>query len=381
MKLTSKVFLGALILVGVVAIYFIFVPKSEGSYTKKVENKASEIVAKQTAERKNKKQSKEKDNMLDNQEADLKEIYLAGGCFWGVEAYFERITGVTDVTAGYTNGETADTSYEQLAATNHAEAVHITYDANQVSLRELLQYYFRVVDPTSLNQQGNDRGTQYRSAIYYQNDEEKQVIETVIAEKQELYDKPIVIQVEELEHYVLAEEVHQDYLTKNPNGYCHIDITKADEILIDESDYPKPSTKELKKLLSADAYAVTQESVTERAFSNEYWDFFEPGIYVDVATGEPIFSSEDKYDSQCGWPSFTKPIISEVVTYHEDNTYNLQQIEVRSRAGDSHLGHVFEDGPKDKGGLRYCINSLSIKFIPKAEMVEAGYGSLLVVAK
>lgn len=150
--------------------------------------------------------------------------------------------------------------------------------------------------------------------------------------------------------------------------------------MIDATDYPKPSDKELKKQLAPDVYAVTQEAKTEMSFSNEYWDFYEPGIYVDVVTGEPLFSSEDKYDSQCGWPSFTKPISAEVVTYHEDNSFNIEQVEVRSRSGNSHLGHVYEDGPKDRGGLRFCMNSLSLKFIPRDEMIEAGYSYLLIVA-
>ena len=277
---------------------------------------------------------------------NIREIYLAGGCFWGMEAYMERIHGVKDAISGYANGNTEKTSYQMIGVTDHAETVKVTYDTNQISLDKLLQYYFKVIDPTSVNKQGNDRGRQYRTGIYYQD-------------------------------YIVAEEYHQDYLKKNPNGYCHIDITKADEPVIDEKDYPKPSDAELKAKLTPLQYSVTQNKHTERSFSNEYWDNFQPGIYVDVTTGEPVFSSNDKFESGCGWPSFTKPIIKDVVHYETDNSFNMQRTEVLSRAGNAHLGHVFDDGPKDKGGLRYCINSASIKFIPLAEMEKAGYGYLI----
>lgn len=372
----SRIITLGLLVFGVLVIALLYtqlIKKTEA--TTKIETTIKKLDAEKSEERKKEKKKKP------NQKENLKELYLAGGCFWGVEEYFSRIEGVTNVTSGYANGLTEEASYYTLNETKHAEAVHITYDANQITLKKLINYYFRVVDPTSLNKQGNDVGEQYRSAIYYQTDEEKEVIETSISEKKNLYKKPIVIEVEALKHYVLAEEEHQDYLKKNPNGYCHIDVTKAEDIIIDESDFPKPSDKELKEKLSPEAYAVTQKDETEGAFSNEYWDFFEPGIYVDVATGEPLFSSEDKYDSNCGWPSFTKPIVSEVVTYKEDTSYNMKRTEVRSRSGDSHLGHVFDDGPKDKGGLRYCINSLAIKFIPKKDMEKAGYSDLLIVAK
>ena len=304
-------------------------------------------------------------------------IYLAGGCFWGLEAYMERIQGVIDAVSGYANGKGDTTNYQLLHATDHAETVKVTYDPNKISLDKLLQYYFRVIDPTSINKQGNDRGRQYRTGIYYQDGADKAVIEQALAQLQTKYKKPVQIEVQPLKNYIVAEEYHQDYLKKNPNGYCHIDITKADEPVIDEKDYPKPSDAELKAKLTPLQYSVTQNKHTERSFSNEYWDNFQPGIYVDVTTGEPVFSSNDKFESGCGWPSFTKPIAKEVVHYQTDNSFNMQRTEVLSRAGNAHLGHVFDDGPKDKGGLRYCINSASIKFIPLAEMEKAGYGYLI----
>ena len=308
-------------------------------------------------------------------------IYLAGGCFWGLEAYMERIQGVTDAVSGYANGKGDTTNYQLLHATDHAETVKVTYDPNKISLDKLLQYYFRVIDPTSINKQGNDRGRQYRTGIYYQNEQDKAVIEAALKTLQSKYQEPIQIEVEPLKNYVEAEEYHQDYLKKNPNGYCHIDIKKADEPLIDDKKYPKPSDTELKQKLTALQYDVTQGKHTERSFSNEYWDNFTPGIYVDITTGEPLFSSKDKFESGCGWPSFTKPIAAEVAEYQKDNSFNMTRIEVLSRSGHAHLGHVFDDGPRDKGGLRYCINSASIKFIPLDEMEKQGYGDLIPFVK
>ena len=308
-------------------------------------------------------------------------IYLAGGCFWGLEAYMERIQGVIDAVSGYANGKGDTTNYQLLHATDHAETVKVTYDPNKISLDKLLQYYFRVIDPTSINKQGNDRGRQYRTGIYYQNEKDKAVIEAALKTLQSKYQEPIQIEVEPLKNYVEAEEYHQDYLKKNPNGYCHIDIKKADEPLIDDKKYPKPSDAELKQKLTALQYDVTQGKHTERSFSNEYWDNFAPGIYVDITTGEPLFSSKDKFESGCGWPSFTKPIAAEVAEYQKDNSFNMTRIEVLSRSGHAHLGHVFDDGPRDKGGLRYCINSASIKFIPLDEMEKQGYGDLIPFVK
>lgn len=310
---------------------------------------------------------------------NLRDMYLAGGCFWGLEEYFSRVDGVVDVTSGYANGKTDTTNYEQVGRTDHAETVHISYDASKISYKELLLYYLRVVDPTSVNRQGNDRGRQYRTGIYYTADEEAAAAREVLAEKQKSLSAPIAIEVEPLRHYILAEEYHQDYLRKNPGGYCHIDVREAADPVIDGSRYPKPDEETLRKILTADQYAVTQEGMTERAFSNEYFDKFERGIYVDVATGEPLFSSRDKFESGCGWPSFTKPVSPDVVNYKEDLSYNMKRIEVRSRMGEAHLGHVFNDGPKDRGGLRYCINSLAIRFIPEADMGKTGYGYLLGV--
>jgi len=334
--------------------------------------------------------SKYPDNPNDDVTYDkskLKDIYFAGGCFWGVEAYMERVYGVADVTSGYANGKTKDPTYEDVVTgkTGYAETVHVQYDPERVSLEKLLKRYFTIVDPTSLNKQGNDRGTQYRSGIYYTNSAEKTVIDAVVAKEQKRYDDKIVTEVKPLKNYTLAEEYHQDYLEKNPNGYCHVSFDSLENqdvpSLIDEKKYPKPSDQELKKKLTDAQYEVTQNANTEAAFSNKYWDSFEDGIYIDVATGEPLFSSADKYDSQCGWPSFTKPIVPEVIVEKKDKSFNMVRTEVRSRSGNSHLGHVFDDGPQDKGGLRYCINSAAIDFVPLDKMEEKGYGYLTSLVK
>ncbi|ANU26380.1 peptide-methionine (R)-S-oxide reductase MsrB [Planococcus versutus] len=317
----------------------------------------------------------------------LQDIYLAGGCFWGVEAYMARVYGVYDVTSGYANGNTENPTYEEVTRENtgHAETVHVRYDPERVELKEVLNHYFMIIDPTLLNQQGNDRGEQYRTGIYYENEADRAVIDKVVAAQTDRYDEPIVTEVELLDHYYLAEEVHQDYLEKNPDGYCHVEFDTLEnqqlgedaQSLIDPALYPKPSDEELKATLTDIQYEVTQEDGTEPSFSSEYDGFYEPGIYVDITTGEPLFSSADKYDSTTGWPSFTKPIDSKVVTEHDDGLFFMKRTEIRSRAGDNHIGHVFNDGPKDKGGLRYCMNGAALLFVPEAEMEAEGYGFLL----
>ncbi|WZL83303.1 bifunctional peptide-methionine (S)-S-oxide reductase MsrA/peptide-methionine (R)-S-oxide reductase MsrB [Vallitaleaceae bacterium 9-2] len=314
-------------------------------------------------------------------EKNLQTIYFAGGCFWGVEEYFSRIEGVHDAVSGYANGTTENPSYEDVIyrKTGHAETVKVVYDETQISLEQLIGYFYKIIDPTSLNRQGNDVGNQYRTGIYYSRVEDRPIIEKLQDLEQKKYTKAIVVENLPLDNFYLAEEYHQDYLKKNPNGYCHVDMKKLEEdvVFINPEDYSKPSDAVLREQLTEIQYEVTQKNNTEYAFSNAYYDNYEPGLYVDVVTGEPLFLSTDKYDSGCGWPSFTKPVVEEVVHYTTDTSFNMVRVEVRSRVGDSHLGHVFEDGPKEQGGLRYCINSASIRFVALEQMEQEGYGELI----
>ena len=307
----------------------------------------------------------------------MAEIYLAGGCFWGLEEYFSRIFGVLQTSVGYANGQVETTNYQLIKETDHAETVQVVYDEKVVSLREILLYYFRVIDPLSVNQQGNDRGRQYRTGIYYLEEANLPTVNTVVREQELLIGRKIAVEVEKLRHYILAEDYHQDYLKKNPGGYCHIDVRDAEKPLIDSANYEKPSQAVLRESLSEESYRVTQEAATEAPFSNAYDQTFEEGIYVDITTGEPLFFAKDKFASGCGWPSFSRPISKELIHYYQDLSHGMERIEVRSRSGNAHLGHVFTDGPRELGGLRYCINSASLRFIAKDEMEEAGYGYLL----
>ena len=307
----------------------------------------------------------------------MAEIYLAGGCFWGLEEYFSRISGVLQTSVGYANGQVETTNYQLIKETDHAETVQVIYDEKAVSLREILLYYFRVIDPLSVNQQGNDRGRQYRTGIYYLGEEDLPTIYALVQEQERMLGRKIAVEVEKLRHYILAEDYHQDYLKKNPGGYCHIDVRDAEKPLIDAANYEKPSQAALRENLSEESYRVTQEAATEAPFRNAYDQTFEEGIYVDITTGEPLFFAKDKFASGCGWPSFSRPISKELIHYYQDLSHGMERIEVRSRSGNAHLGHVFTDGPQELGGLRYCINSASLRFIAKDEMEEAGYGYLL----
>lgn len=313
---------------------------------------------------------------------EYKTIYLAGGCFWGTEKYMDKINGVKYTDVGYANGNTKNPTYEQVCTKNtgHAETVRVIYSPSEASLKFLLDLYYDVIDPTSINKQGGDEGNQYRTGIYYDNEDDKLIIDESIKKLQEKYKDKIVIEVEPIKNYYLAEEYHQKYLEKNPLGYCHIPYNKfpkAQKAVDNPLNYMIPSDEELKQKLTELQYNVTQKSETEPAFVNEYWTNTKDGIYVDIVTGEPLFLSTDKFYSGCGWPSFSKPISDDIIQEKEDTSLGMKRTEVRSKFGDSHLGHVFNDGPTDKGGLRYCINSASIKFISKENMEKEGYGYLL----
>ncbi len=311
-----------------------------------------------------------------NERKNMSEIYLAGGCFWGVEGYFSQIKGINDTEVGYANGKTDKTSYEELKKSGHAEALWLKYDNNQISLTEILLHYFRLIDPTSLNKQGNDVGVQYRTGIYYTNKSDLKIIQDFLANKQKEYNKPIVVEVQNLKNFVKAEEYHQNYLAKNPNGYCHVDLSLAKKPLFDSKKF-KLTDEELKKKLPTISYEVTQKNATEAPYSSKYDKFNKKGIYVDIVSGEPLFSSSDKFDAGCGWPSFSKPIVSDKIDYKKDTSHGMERVEVRSKV--SHLGHVFDDNPN--GGLRYCINGAALKFIPFEDMEKEGYEEFKIFVK
>lgn len=314
----------------------------------------------------------------------LRTIYLAGGCFWGTEHFMKQIRGVTGTRTGYANSIVERPSYQQVCTgeTKAAETVEVQYDNSQLSLELLLDLFFKTIDPTSINQQGNDKGTQYRTGIYYTDEADRAIAEKKLEELSRQYSEKIAVELKPLENFYEAEAYHQDYLGINPGGYCHINpelfiLAREANPLPDKKDFLKPEPGQLRQILTPMQYAVTQENFTEPPFDNEYWSEDRPGIYVDITTGQPLFLSTDKFDSGCGWPSFSQPIDKNLIAEKTDLSHQMKRIEVRSALGDAHLGHVFNDGPKEKGGLRYCINSASLRFIPLYQMKAEGYGAYI----
>lgn len=320
---------------------------------------------------------------LTRKDEDLmnKMIYLAGGCFWGTEKYLSLINGVVGTEVGYANGNTENPSYEDVCRRNtgHAETVKVVYDPEKIELKNLLKLFYKAIDPVAVNRQGNDIGSQYRTGVYYVDKDDEAVIKVSLDELQKEYSEPLAVEVMELKNYYPAEEYHQKYLDKNPGGYCHIGEAEFHELKEAQKDtkFKVKSKMELERTLTEMQYNVTQNNATEPPFDNEYYDNFKEGIYVDITSGEPLFTSKDKFDSGCGWPSFSKPIDEKVIKEKLDLSHGMVRTEVRTANSDSHLGHVFNDGPGELGGLRYCINSASLKFIPVEEMEERGYGDLL----
>lgn len=301
----------------------------------------------------------------------MKTIYLAGGCFWGVERYISLIPGVTTTLCGYANGDVENPTYEEVCKgkTNFREAVKVTY--SNTTLETILFAFFRIIDPTITNRQGNDVGSQYQTGIYFVDDESKKIVE-----KSCKYWKKTLFKIlrwdKRIKKLFSSWKLSSKIPWKNPSGYCHInsslfEFAKNIKII---SQYDVPSDEDIKNNLTKLQYEVTQNAYTEKPFENEFYNFDKKGIYVDIVTGEPLFTSMDKFHSSCGWPAFSKAIDDNVIVYKNDYSHNMSRVEVLSRSGNSHLGHVFNNDPESTNGIRYCINSASLKFIPYEEMDE-----------
>ncbi len=325
----------------------------------------------------------------------LEEATFAGGCFWCMEAAFLDIEGVINVYSGYTGGWKENPTYEEvcMGSTGHYEAVRVIFDPKKISYDKLLEIFWMNIDPTDPDGQFADRGPQYRTAIFYHNDDQKRkaMKSKEKMEKLGIFKKKIVTEIKKAKEFYRAEEYHQRYCKKHPIEYKNYSISsgrlpfiiktwKKEKRKESWKNFKKPSEYELRMILTPIQFFVTQENGTEPPFDNEYWNNKEDGIYVDIVSGEPLFSSIDKYDSGSGWPSFKKPLEPENIITKIDLSHGMKRVEVRSKYGDSHLGHLFHDGPPPMG-LRYCINSAALRFISVDDLEKEGYKEYLNIFK
>lgn len=312
------------------------------------------------------------------QKTSIELATFAGGCFWCMVKPFDQLPGIKEVVSGYTGGEKPNPTYEEVVAgeTGHREVVQIKFDSSVFPYEKLLEMYWRTIDPTDAGGQFSDRGEQYKTAIYYHNEEQKKVAE---ASKRKLaesgkFSETIATEILPAQTFYPAEEKHQNYYQKASFHYNLYNKSSGRKGFLEETWRVEKDDEQLREQLTPEQYAVTQEKKTETPYENAYYDNEKDGIYVDIVSGEPLFSSTDQYDADCGWPSFTRPLSYYQIEDRLDESHGMIRTEIRSKYADSHLGHVFYDGPEEEGGLRFCINSAAMRFIPKEHLEEEGYG-------